>query len=68
MLTDDALIADITDRLTLLIHAIGMVVRAGGLPKSAVEALVDARIGIVNVLSRLNNALAEAEQGDNDTL
>ena len=65
-LLDDALIGQVLDRLERIIHEIGMTVQAGGLPRSAVEALVDARIGIVSVLAKLNNALAEAEQEEND--
>jgi len=66
VLVDDALVADITDRMERLIHALSMTVRAGGLPRPAVQALVNARIGIVSVLAKLNSALVEAEQAEID--
>jgi len=64
VLIDDALIASVTDRMERLIHALSMTLQAGGLPKPAVKALVEARIGIVAVLARLNKALVEAEEDD----
>jgi len=67
-LTEDALVSDITDRLERLVHTIGMVVRAGGLPRPATQALVTARIGVVAVLSKLNTDLVKAEQDDKPTI
>lgn len=65
-LLNDALIAGIMDRLQRIVHEIRMTINAGGLPKSAVKALVEARIGVIGVYSKLNNYLIEAELADDN--
>ena len=67
-IVDDALVAQITDRLELTIHTIGMTIRSGGLNRKAIEALIAPRIGFVAVLAKLNSDLLEAEQDDKPTI
>ncbi len=57
---DDAVLGSILDRLQRTYVELQVAIRAGGLPKETVAALVKAKIGIVDVQRNLFNDLDRA--------
>ena len=59
---DDAVLGSILDRLHRTYVEFQVAIRAGGFSKEVIAALVDARIGIVDVQRDLFAALDSAEE------
>ena len=64
---DDAYLAEITGALWGLIRRIDVTIRAGGLPQPIIEALVSAKVALIDVGRNFQIALEKAEQDSDDT-
>ena len=61
-LTDDAMLAELLGGLYGKIAQVDLILRAGHLPKRAVEALVDAKLSLIALTKKLQAALEQDQQ------
>lgn len=66
-LTDDAMLADLLGGLYGKIVQIDFILRAGYLSRRTVDALVGAKLGLIEVTRKLQTALESEQEGNNDS-